>query len=142
MPSALYSFSFAQNKAWTTPYPTGSEIRAYCERVAEQFGIPARTALRTEVVRAEWDCGARQWLVHLRHRDSGAEFTHRCRILFNAGGFLVHPHTPDLPGRDRFAGVAMHSARWDPAVSLDGKRVAVIGNGCLFPRPCCLFAHE
>ena len=36
---------------------------------------------------------------------------------------------PDLPGRDRFAGVAMHSAQWRDDVDLHGRRVAVIGTG-------------
>ena len=36
---------------------------------------------------------------------------------------------PDIPGRETFAGPAFHSAHWDHAVELAGKRVAVIGTG-------------
>jgi 4-hydroxyacetophenone monooxygenase len=36
---------------------------------------------------------------------------------------------PDIPGLERFAGPAFHSARWDHGVALEGQRVAVIGTG-------------
>ncbi len=31
---------------------------------------------------------------------------------------------------DTFAGISIHSAQWDPALDLTGKKVAVIGAGC------------
>ena len=37
MPSHLYSFSFAPNPDWTRTYSRQPEIRAYLERVAEEF---------------------------------------------------------------------------------------------------------
>lgn len=130
MPSALYSFSFAQNKEWTKTYPSSSEIKAYADKVAAEYNIPARTTFRTEVVRAEWNNENSRWVVYLRNRDSGHEYTHDCKILFNASGLLVDPNIPQYPGQERFEGVTMHSARWDHSVSLEGKKVAVIGNGC------------
>ena len=36
---------------------------------------------------------------------------------------------PDIPGLERFAGPAVHSARWDHGVDIAGKRLAVIGTG-------------
>ena len=42
---------------------------------------------------------------------------------------LHHPKLPDIPGRGTFVGAAFHSARWDDAVDLRAKRVAVIGTG-------------
>ena len=41
---------------------------------------------------------------------------------------MNRPKFPDIPGRDSFAGPAFHSARWDHSVSLDGKRVGVVGS--------------
>lgn len=45
-------------------------------------------------------------------------------------GFAAKPYTPDLPGLDRFAGLAHHTALW-PQDGLDmaGKRVGVLGTG-------------
>ena len=39
VPSHLYSFSFAPNPDWTRTYSRQPEIRAYLERVAEDFGV-------------------------------------------------------------------------------------------------------
>jgi len=47
----------------------------------------------------------------------------------SAVGQLNRPNLPDLPGIDDFAGEWFHSARWDPDVDLEGKRVAIIGTG-------------
>jgi len=46
-----------------------------------------------------------------------------------ASGVLHHPRIPEIPGMDAFKGRLFHSARWDHSVPLDGKRIAVIGNG-------------
>jgi 4-hydroxyacetophenone monooxygenase len=47
----------------------------------------------------------------------------------SAVGQLNRPNLPDLPGIDTFRGPWFHSARWDPDVALEGKRVAIIGTG-------------
>jgi cation diffusion facilitator CzcD-associated flavoprotein CzcO len=44
-------------------------------------------------------------------------------------GALHVPSIPEIPGADRFAGPAFHSAQWDHSCDLAGKRVAVIGTG-------------
>src|SRR5262249_53434308 len=51
------------------------------------------------------------------------------RALILGNGALHLPSLPEIPGRERFAGTAFHSARWDHGYPLDGKRVAVIGTG-------------
>jgi cation diffusion facilitator CzcD-associated flavoprotein CzcO len=51
------------------------------------------------------------------------------RFLLDCAGPLVEPSVPEITGLDAFAGAIFHSARWDHDVSLDGKRVAVIGTG-------------
>jgi cyclohexanone monooxygenase len=51
------------------------------------------------------------------------------RFLVNASGVLTVPKLPDIDGVDGFAGVTMHTARWDHSQDLAGKRVAIIGTG-------------
>jgi len=46
-----------------------------------------------------------------------------------ATGVLHHPNLPEIEGLESFAGPCFHSARWDHDVSLDGKRVGVVGTG-------------
>jgi cation diffusion facilitator CzcD-associated flavoprotein CzcO len=42
---------------------------------------------------------------------------------------LITPNLPDIDGVDSFAGLTMHTARWDHDQDLTGKRVAIIGTG-------------
>ena len=49
--------------------------------------------------------------------------------VISAVGALNHPHLPDIPGMDDFAGPSFHSARWDSSVDIRGKRFALIGAG-------------
>jgi cation diffusion facilitator CzcD-associated flavoprotein CzcO len=110
--------------------PSNREIKAYVDEVAAKYDIPARVTLQTDVVRAEWLEGRNRWRVYLKDLGTGEEYTHECKILFSATGQLSNPHCPEIPGAEKFQGKIFHSARWDHSVSMDGKRVAVIGNGC------------
>jgi cation diffusion facilitator CzcD-associated flavoprotein CzcO len=49
--------------------------------------------------------------------------------VVSALGGLHVPNMPDVPGIDAFAGELFHSARWNHACDLTGRRVAVIGAG-------------
>ena len=51
------------------------------------------------------------------------------QVMIAATGVLHHPVYPQIDGLDSFAGPCFHSARWDHAVDLDGKRVGIIGTG-------------
>ena len=53
----------------------------------------------------------------------------RASYLITATGFLSQPRVPDIEGVEGFAGTVVHTAKWDDAADLDGKRVAVIGTG-------------
>jgi len=136
VPTALYSFSFAQNPEWTALHPSADEIKEYLLRVAADYGIPAKTTFRTAVYAAEWDGSRDRWRVHLRSLDTGEEYVHECKILVSAVGLLTDPNVPDIKGRETFAGEQVHSARWKRDVQLEGKRVALVGNGCEFFSSC------
>jgi cation diffusion facilitator CzcD-associated flavoprotein CzcO len=121
--SHLYSFSFAPNPDWSRIYPAQGEIHAYLKRVAEQFGLMPRIQFDTSVQEASFSAATRSWTVHT---DRGVR---RARYLILATGGLSEPAVPALPGLERFQGRTFHSARWDHAYPLQGKRVAVIGTG-------------
>jgi cation diffusion facilitator CzcD-associated flavoprotein CzcO len=124
IPSHLYSFSFAPNAKWSRSYGGQAEILAYLEHCADAFELRPHLRLGTTVEGAAYDEPSGTWTVHVR---GGVPLVARTLILGN--GALHVPALPDLPGRDRFAGAAFHSSRWDDRVALDGKRVAVIGTG-------------
>jgi cation diffusion facilitator CzcD-associated flavoprotein CzcO len=122
VPSRFYQFTFAPNPEWTHLFSPGAEIWSYFESVADRFGLRAHIEFNTRVVSAHFEDG--RW--HIR-TDTGQEST--VDFLISASGILHHPRYPQIEGLDAFKGPVFHSARWDHAVAVEGKRVAVIGTG-------------
>ena len=123
VPVALYQFSFAQSIHWSSTYPQGAEIQAYAEELADRYQLRASTILGDEAVRAEWDEASSTWTVTTA---SGKSITGEA--LIGALGQLNRPNWPAIPGKDSFTGDILHSAAWDHSVSLEGKRVGIIGS--------------
>jgi cation diffusion facilitator CzcD-associated flavoprotein CzcO len=123
VPSHLYSFSFALNPEWSRTYPLQQEIWTYLHRVADRYGITPKIRYRQEVLAASWDDEAQLW----RIETTGARLT--SDVLVTAVGGLSEPRPPEIAGLDTFQGPVVHSAQWDDARDLKGRRVAVIGTG-------------
>lgn len=121
--SVVYSFSFAPNPKWSRSFPWGSEIHSYLRDVADRHHLRRCIRFDTEVREARWNEDSQVWHVSTSRGDYTAE------VLVSAHGALSAPSTPDIPGLDRFEGPVFHSANWRHDVSLEGKRVAVIGTG-------------
>ncbi|MHB1519193.1 MAG: flavin-containing monooxygenase [Acidimicrobiales bacterium] len=127
VPSHLYSFSFAPKADWTRRYATQPEILSYAHRCVREFGLGPHLRLGTTVEGARFDPERNRWLLTLTSAEGNGEI--EADTVIFACGQLNRPHVPDLPGLDRFSGPAWHSARWDHAVPLVDREVAVIGNG-------------
>ena len=123
IPSHLYSYSFLPNPAWSRVFAPGPEIRGYLEDAARTFGVGDRIRLGTPLEWAAWDGAEELWRISTPHGGIEAE------VLVLACGRLTEPRIPDIPGLAAFRGPVMHTARWDDAVELAGRRVAVIGTG-------------
>ena len=127
VPSHLYSFSFAPKSDWTRRFAEQPEILSYAQRCVTRFRLGPHLRLGTTVRSATFDETIGRWRVAVTSAD-GDEELEADTVVF-ACGQLNRPHTPDIEGRDRFAGPTWHSARWDHGCDLAGKRVAVVGNG-------------
>lgn len=124
MPSFIYSYPFEMSAEWSRVYAPAGEIKAYADRCAEKYGVRAHIRFGSSVTRTEYDAGHNVWLTHL---DDGEVVS--SRYLVSATGLLIEPRMPEIEGLDAFEGKLLHSARWDHAYDLSGKRVAVIGTG-------------
>jgi len=133
IPSFSYQFSFEQRPDWSRTYARGNELKAYADYCADKYGIRPKIRFSTKVLGVEFDEERALWRVQT---DPGGEIT--ARFVVNASGVLTVPKPPDIDGVDSFAGITMHTARWDHDEDLTGKRVAVIGTGAsavqLIPR--------
>lgn len=119
----LYQLSFAQSVHWTRLYPQGDEIQAYAEEIADRFQLRPHLKLDTPAREARWDDTTKTWRVTT---DAGEVI--EADAVIGALGQLNRPAWPDIPGRETFAGPAMHSAAWDHSVNWEGKRVGIIGS--------------
>ncbi|EXJ78137.1 hypothetical protein A1O3_09298 [Capronia epimyces CBS 606.96] len=134
VPSILYSYSFEPNPDWSRHYCEQEEIYDYLLGVAQKWGLFKYIRFNTAVEKAGWNAQTQQWEVDVQVTGGkDAEFADRYTIstdfLVSAVGQLSVPNYPPIAGLDTFQGKTMHSARWDWNFSLQGKRVAVIGNG-------------
>jgi cation diffusion facilitator CzcD-associated flavoprotein CzcO len=124
IPSATYSYSFEPNPHWSRLFAPGHELKRYAEHVADKYDLRRHMRFGVVVEGAVWDEDLGLWRVTTR--DGG---THTARYLVTATGFLSQPRMPDIAGIDAFGGRVLHTAAWDDAADLTGKRVAVIGTG-------------
>jgi cation diffusion facilitator CzcD-associated flavoprotein CzcO len=116
--SHLYSFSFAPQGWWSKRFAEQPEILAYLRRTADELGVTPLVRFGTEIRRCDWDDERRTWTL-----DDHGEFD----VVITACGQLSRPAVPRLEGS--FDGPLFHSAEWDHAVDLTGKRVLVLGTG-------------
>ena len=124
IPSFSYQFSFEQSPRWSRTYAPGHELKAYADHCVDKYNIRPKIRFDTKVLAADFDDEHDMWRVQL---DSGEILT--SRFLINACGVLTTPKLPDIDGVDSFAGLTMHTARWDHRQDLAGKSVAIIGTG-------------
>lgn len=126
--SHYFSYSFARNPQWSRYYAKQPEILSYLRGCVEDAGLTPHIRFNTEVISATWKEGDKVWLVDTRNA-SGEVRQLRANVLVSAAGLLHRPSIPNFPGLSEFKGAALHAAEWDHSVSLEGKRVALIGTG-------------
>lgn len=122
IPSHLYSYSFEKYASWTRRYPGQAEILGYLHHCADKYGVRRKIRFGAEVTAATFDDS--RWRLTTEGGRSEA-----FDVVVMSVGQLNRPRLPDIPGMEEFEGTSFHSARWDHAHDLTGRRVAVIGNG-------------
>ncbi|CAM5630979.1 MULTISPECIES: flavin-containing monooxygenase [Streptomyces] len=126
---SYYSFSFSKEVreewTWTERYPTGAEVLAYLDFVADRLDLRKDIRLSTRVNKAVYDEDANTWTVHL---GDGSVLT--TTYLVSGMGVLSQAIFPAIDGIDTFEGEKYHSSTWPrDGVDLTGKRVGIIGLG-------------
>ncbi|UUM21173.1 NAD(P)/FAD-dependent oxidoreductase [Mycoavidus sp. SF9855] len=122
VPAHAYSYTFEPNWKWRGVHAEGHEIREYFEHCADKYGLKPFLHFNTRVNRITREDDA--WTIAT---EDG--LLRRADIVVSCMGWLVYPKSPEIMGLENFTGQYFHSACWDHTVSLDGKRVGVIGTG-------------
>jgi cation diffusion facilitator CzcD-associated flavoprotein CzcO len=109
----------------------GPSILEYVRDTARRGGIDRHIRFHHRVVRAEWSSADARWEVEAQRTDTGETVRLTCGFLFTCTGYYRYDegYTPELPGRERFAGRIVHPQHWGDDVAYAGKRVVVIGSG-------------
>ena len=116
-------------------YVHGPEIRAHCQRIANQYNLYDKALFHTEVHTIEWQEADRVWRIKTNRGD---DFT--AKYVGIGTGPLHIAKLPGIPGIETFKGKSFHTSRWDydytggdqdgaPMDKLADKRVAILGTG-------------
>lgn len=124
----LYSYSFEPAYHWSEFFSRQNELQRYFEGVMEHHGLRPHFRFDTEVTGAVFDEASKLWTVTTVHAGGETE-EHVVNTVISAVGQLNRPTLPDIPGIEAFAGQWCHSAAWDDAIDVRGKRVVVVGSG-------------
>ena len=122
--SHMYSFSFETKHDWTKRYAPWHEIQQYILDTVKKHKLREKTLFNQEVDSAVFNEGIGKWVVKTK---GGETIIARHWVL--ASGPLHVPAMPEIKGLENFKGKVMHSAEWDHAYDLAGKKVASIGTG-------------
>lgn len=126
--SYIYRYSFdkelLQEWDWTDRYITQPEILKYLNQVADRYDLRRSYQFDTSLTAARFDEATDLWSVTT---DKGETVT--ARYLVTGLGLLSATNMPDIEGIDSFEGEKIHTGNWPEGITLEGKRVGVIGTG-------------
>lgn len=121
----LFSKELFDEWEWQEQFAEQPETEHYLNHVVDRFDLRRHMRFDTKVTSAEFDEATGTWTVVA---GDGSAF--RTRFLIAATGVLSVPYFPDVPGRQDFRGVSLHTGLWpETPVDFAGKHVAVIGTG-------------
>ncbi|KAJ5648366.1 hypothetical protein N7490_004738 [Penicillium lividum] len=114
-----------KNWTWKEKYPSWEELQQYFAHIDREFSISKDCFFHHEVISAQFSSNERKWAVTTQN--GRVVFA---KYLIPAIGFAAKQYVPDWKGLDTFRGKIYHSSAWpEQGVSVEGKKVAVIGTG-------------
>ena len=126
--SITYEFSFEDEYPWSEYFARGEEVRTYLEFISKKYGVHEHTRLGHDLEDARFDDESLTW--HLTFQGPDGERVERdVNMVVSAAGVFAKTKLPDIDGIDEFEGTIVHPTQWTSELDMQGKRVAVIGNG-------------
>ncbi|QRV78322.1 flavin-containing monooxygenase/FMO family protein [Ceratobasidium sp. AG-Ba] len=130
IPVHWYSLSTDPNPDWEYIWASRDEIQRYWARVSSKNKLDSHIQYESEMVSAVWNDGKKHYNLVIRNTKTQETREVTAQVVISATGVFNLPRWPGIPGRESFRGPMLHAEHWDHTVSLKGKRIAVIGNGC------------
>lgn len=121
----IYQFSFEKNYPWAEYYSPAKDVQEYLRHVAKKHGVYEHIQFDHDVVQGDFDAQAGVW--RLEVAGPGVRAAVEANVVVAASGLFSTPKKLEL--LDNFRGQIVHSAEWTGTEEVDGRTVAVIGNG-------------
>lgn len=102
---------------------------AYWLRLVDKYELRDSFVFNSEYVGSHWDERTQTHSVTIRNTKTKAQTDITTEVLISATGPLAKRKFPNVPGLKDFGGAWFHNLDWDGSVKLEGKRIAVVGNG-------------
>lgn len=99
------------------------------EATVDKYNLRQHMHFSVSCLGAKWIAKTGKWRVTFQDKD-GNRFTRDANVFVSAVGGISEPRDVKFPGMENFKGPMFHTARWDHRVNYEGKRMAIIGNGC------------
>lgn len=110
---------------WTQKYPGRDELGKYFEYVDEKLNLSKDIEFNARVSACEFNEKSNLWQV-----ETTDGRLVRAKFVILSVGYSARPFLPNIPGKETFEGVSVHTAEWpQDGLDLTGKRVGVIGTG-------------
>ncbi|HST58458.1 MAG TPA: NAD(P)-binding domain-containing protein, partial [Longimicrobium sp.] len=118
------SARFSSLPGWLMPggtdeYPTRDEAIDYLTQYEARYGFSIERPVHVRAVTREAG--------RFRIDTDGGAWT--ADAVVSATGSWAYPILPEIPGRESFRGVQMHSAEYRSPAELAGRRVVIVGGG-------------
>src|SRR6476659_2738902 len=114
----LFSRELFDEWEWQEHFAPQPETERYLNHVVDRFDLRRHMRFDAPVTSAPYDEASGTWTVAI-----GDGSSVRARFVVAATGVLSVPFFPDVPGRDDFRGLPLHTGRWPASpVALRGKR--------------------
>lgn len=130
IPAVWYSLFDELTDNWSRIQPPQFEMEEYILKVVEKYGLEKHAKFQTVVTQIKYNEDEANWTIEARDLINGQKLVHTSKIVASGVGHLVKPNQLKVQGLEKFEGDYMHSAVWNHEVSLEGKKLVVVGNGC------------
>ncbi|KAI5479459.1 hypothetical protein MNV49_003603 [Pseudohyphozyma bogoriensis] len=128
VPIHWYSLYSDPKSDWPTRFAKRDDVWKYWQGLIDKYQLRNNFNFNTTFLGSRWSETSQTHTVRLQ-TDGGKPFEVVADFLISAAGPLSTPIIPKVEGLEIFTGNSFHNLRWDPKVELEGKRVAVVGNG-------------
>jgi cation diffusion facilitator CzcD-associated flavoprotein CzcO len=130
--SDMYTFGYSF-KTWDNPrsFADAPSILSYLNEAAEEYRVKDHIVYQQRALSYAYSSTNKLWTIRTMDQQTKKERIYTARFVFNCSGYYNYDQgfTPNYKGLKDFRGQFIHPQKWPENVSLQGKKVVVIGSG-------------